>query len=172
MPAVAKKLKKQSRNNQRLQRGKRRLQQVTVACMAKGMVDRLRENPGTLSKPAHDQLRKIYRWADECLPKGYGNQDMRTVERALESINLIDQEIFRLIPGKSPNRIMDRTVAVWVLLGYLCDEMAYREQQPEWRWLTSTVNTFTKWWLAEEGDRAEEAAGQISQYAYGVIFGK
>lgn len=170
---VARALKKQSRQSQRLAKARTKLTLASIAgavegCMVYDMLQILE-----LNKKEKAQIHTVLRWTHRCLTcMQIGNTAYR---QAIEVINSMDTVIKQhLAPVKHPH--LGHYAALWIALSYLCDEARDRIVPDPWRYnwnyLAGCVATWTEMMLthAPSRDIWEDRAGILADQLWPVVF--
>jgi len=162
---------KQTRNHQRLQRARDNLVQAAVVSLVLGMVQKTTDYLA-LDQARHvKQLQRVERWGWQVLQKiEIGRTAML---RACELVEALQQVVDRYISPVG-HKTVGHYAAVWIALGYLCDEASliyHRHSDPPWNWLASTVNNWSAMVLEHaEADRDYELlAGEMAEKIREVV---
>ena len=181
----ARKLKKQTRDQERKAEARERLAAVTVASMIQGAIDTARENLELRSR-AKAQAGKVHRWSEEALDlilgqKRYTDQGKRLTREVHKKSSAVDAALRAAYPrqGDDITWYMGYQAIMWIALSWLCDEALQRGLadkfgcRKQWRYLATTVSTWAymaMYHAPDIGDDHEGIAGSVSIHIDQIIF--
>lgn len=171
----AKAKKKRTRQANRKQQAHQKVALAMVAAVVQGMLQESEKNLELDKQRYRDQVKRIWRWSNECLD-GL-TLGKKSVEASIALVKRSDIEVQRYIGGKG-EKTVGHYAMVWLMLGYLCDDAArlYAQgrNQRAWNFLSSVVNTWTGMLLEESpADRDYEGqAGELAERVWDLVFGR